>query len=303
MVSADTGCVLAAGPWMHRYVSANGSRFHIADTGGTGPLVLLLHSFPQCWWTWRHQLASLRDGGYRAVAMDLRGYGASDKPPTGYDAPTLAADVAAVIRSMGASCAIVVGHGVGGWLTWALPYHHPEVIHAVAVVASPHPRAYHRANITSPAQLVAHLRLFELHRPYLPERFVHDPGYVTHLLRRWAAPGSNWPDSEVTECYAQAMAIPFAAHCALDGFRWMLAAPMRLDGRRYLATLRERVKVPVLALHGGRDPVFLPETARRSARFAAAGFRFRMIPEAGHFVQEEAHAATSAMLLEWLKEL
>lgn len=302
-MSADTGCVLVPGPWTHRYVSANGSRFHIADTGGTGDLVLFLHSFPQCWWTWRRQLETLHDAGYRAVAMDLRGYGASDKPPGGYDAPTLAADVAAAIRSLGAPDAVVVGHGLGGWLTWALPYHHPDLVRAIAVVGSPHPRAYHRARLTSPAQAAAHLRLLGIHRPYLPERFLHDPTYVDAILRSWAAPGSGWPDAEAAECYRQAMAIPFAAHCALDGFRWLLTAPLRPDGRRYLATLKGAVEVPVLALHGARDPLFLPETARRSERFAGAGFRLTLVADVGHFVQEEGWEATAWALRDWLGAL
>ena len=97
-MSVDSSVVLVAGPWEHRYVAANGARFHVASAG-EGPLVLFLHAFPQFWWTWRRQLTALAEAGYRAVAMDLRGYGASDKPPTGYDAPTLTADVAGVIRS------------------------------------------------------------------------------------------------------------------------------------------------------------------------------------------------------------
>ncbi len=265
--------------------------------------MLLLHSFPLCWWTWRRQLETLHDAGYRAVAMDLRGYGASDKPPGGYDGPTLTADVAAVIRSMGASAAVVVGHGIGGWLAWALPYHHPDITRGIGVVASPHPRAYHRARLTTPAQAAAHLRLLPIHRPYLPERFVHDPAYVDQLLRGWAAPGSTWPDTEVAECYTQAMAIPFAAHCALDAFRWLLTAPMRLDGRRYLDTLRDRVEVPVLALHGSQDRLFLPETARRSERFTAAGYRFTLLADVGHFVQEEGWEATAWALVDWLDAL
>ena len=86
------------GPWSHRYVSANGARFHVCEslpepTPRSAPLVVLLHGFPEFWWAWRHQLPVLAAAGYRAVAMDLRGYGASDKTPRGYDPLTLAADV------------------------------------------------------------------------------------------------------------------------------------------------------------------------------------------------------------------
>ena len=86
------------GPWTHRDVAANGARFHIAEMGD-GPLVLLLHGFPQFWWTWRQQLTALADAGFRAVAMDLRGVGGSDRTPRGYDPANLALDVTGVIRS------------------------------------------------------------------------------------------------------------------------------------------------------------------------------------------------------------
>ena len=91
MTTLDASMALIEGPWEHRFVAANGARFHVAEQG-EGPVVLLLHGFPQFWWAWRQQLVDLADAGYRAVAVDLRGYGASDKPPRGYDSPTLAAD-------------------------------------------------------------------------------------------------------------------------------------------------------------------------------------------------------------------
>ena len=90
---ATESAIAISGPWTHRTVSANGTRFHVASIGD-GPLVLLLHGFPEFWWTWRTQLVSLAAVGYRAVAADLRGYGGSDKPPRGYDLITAAADAA-----------------------------------------------------------------------------------------------------------------------------------------------------------------------------------------------------------------
>ncbi len=101
-----------SGPWSHRSVTANGTRFHVASMGD-GPLVLLLHGFPEFWWTWRHQLVALADAGYRAVAVDLRGYGGSDKPPRGYDLMTAAADIAGLIRALGEANAVVVGPRLG----------------------------------------------------------------------------------------------------------------------------------------------------------------------------------------------
>ena len=108
------------GPWQHRHVAANGARFHVAEAGPPhGPLVLLLHGFPEFWWTWRDQLPALAAAGYRAVAMDLRGYGGSDKTPNGYDPVTLAQDVAGVVKTVGGRPAVLVGHGWGGYVGWA----------------------------------------------------------------------------------------------------------------------------------------------------------------------------------------
>ncbi|CAM5324131.1 Haloalkane dehalogenase [Streptomyces violaceorubidus] len=101
----------------HPDVAANGARFHIAELGD-GPLVLLLHGFPQFWWTWRHQLVALADAGFRAVAMDLRGVGGSDRTPRGDDPAGLALDITGVIRSLGEPDAALVGHDLGGYLAW-----------------------------------------------------------------------------------------------------------------------------------------------------------------------------------------
>ncbi len=136
--------IRAPGPWTHRDVSANGARFHVVDIGD-GPAVLLLHGFPTFWWTWRKQLTALADAGYRAIAMDLRGYGGSDHPPEGYDPRTLAADVAGVVRSLGESEAVIVGQGWGGLAAWSTAVLEPETVRAIVPVSMPHPRQLRRA--------------------------------------------------------------------------------------------------------------------------------------------------------------
>src|SRR5215203_193652 len=126
------------GPWTHREVAANGARFHIAEMG-EGPLVLLLHGFPEFWWAWRHQLPALAEAGYWAVAMDLRGFGGSDHTPRGYDLPSVSADVMSVIASLGSRDAVVVGHDWGGLVAWTLAAYEPKAVRRLAVVGAPHP--------------------------------------------------------------------------------------------------------------------------------------------------------------------
>src|SRR5271165_6881812 len=137
------------GPWTHRSVSANGTRFHVASCGD-GPLVLLLHGFPEFWWTWRDQLVSLSDAGYRVVAADLRGYGGSDKPPRGYDLVTAAADAAGLIRAMGEANAIVIGHGLGGLIAWTLAAYYPKVVRRLAVISMGYPLRMRASVFTDP---------------------------------------------------------------------------------------------------------------------------------------------------------
>ena len=134
----DESCVLDEGPWTHRFIGANGSRFHVVEAG-TGPLVLFLHGFPEFWWAWHDVLPRVADAGFRAVAVDLRGYGASDKPPRGYDGYTMAADVTGLIRALGERNAMIVGAGAGGMIGWAAAAFHPKLVNRLVVLGAAHP--------------------------------------------------------------------------------------------------------------------------------------------------------------------
>ncbi len=299
-MTLDASSVLIDGPWEHRFVAANGARFHVAEQG-EGPLVLLLHGFPQFWWAWRNQMGALADAGYRAAALDLRGYGASDKPPRGYDTPTSAADVASVIRSLGEASAVVVGHGWGGWIAWSMPVLQPAVTRAIASLSMPHPLVLRRASLRSAGQLRANGYLGGLQRPFVPERqMTTDGGYVQRLLREWASPTGIWPSVEEARRYADAMALPFVAHSAAEYYRWVVRSQVRPDGWRFAARMKRPVEVPAMHLHGTHDGAVIAETAGGSSQFVAARYDQQLIEGAGHFLPEEAPDQVNARLLEWL---
>ena len=299
MPTPDASVVLVDGPWEHRMVAANGARFHVAEMGA-GPMVLLLHGFPELWWAWRHQMTALADSGYRAVAMDLRGYGASDKPPRGYDLTTLSGDVAGVVRSLGAADAVVVGHGWGGLLAWSTAVLHPKVVRRVCAVSAPHPLRLRSAALTGPRQLAALSHLAGFQTPVLPERSMvrHDGARVERLLEAWAAPG--WPTSEEAARYRQAMRIPGVAHSAMEGHRWLVRSLPRPDGIRYARAMRAPVRVPVLQLHGAADRTVLTRSAQGSGRFVEAPYRWRLLEGVGHFPHEERPDDLTTELLGWL---
>jgi pimeloyl-ACP methyl ester carboxylesterase len=298
-VTVDAAEILVEGPWRHRFVAANGARFHVAEAGA-GPLVLLLHGFPEFWWAWRHQLPALADAGYHAVAMDLRGYGASDKPPRGYDTPTLAADVAGVVRGLGAQGAFVVGHDWGAWIAWSMPGLQPRVTRAVAALAMAHPLTL-RSALANRGQRRAVGRLLAFQAPVTPERFLGDKDGVARLLHAWSGPG--WPDADSEERYTRAMRLPFVAHTSMEYYRWAARSVWRSDGRRFAAAVRDPVLVPVLQVHGALDPWVLPETAVASGRRVEGPLRFELVPGAGHFLPEEAPDRVTQVLLDWLAQV
>jgi pimeloyl-ACP methyl ester carboxylesterase len=305
----DPSTVRINGPWTHRDVSANGILLHVAEVGD-GPLVILLHGFPQFWWSWRHQLVALAEAGFRAVAVDLRGYGDSDKPPRGYDGWTLSGDVAGLIKALGEQKAALVGHGWGGILAWTVAAMHPRLVRAVAAVAAPHPLALRRALLypASPRafrQAVAARHLMWCQLPVLPERELTNDGSagVERLLRAWAGP--KWTATpefdEVARRTRQAMLVHGAAHCALEYFRWAARSQLRGEGRQFADAVNRRVEVPVLQLHGAVDPYLLPATARASWPWLGPWSSLRMLPDVGHFPHEEAPETTSRILTEFLE--
>ncbi|MDF5754860.1 alpha/beta hydrolase [Spongiactinospora sp. TRM90649] len=297
----DESLAQVEGPWTHRGVHAGGTRFHVVEAG-RGPLVLLLHGFPQFWWTWRHQLVSLPAAGYRAVAVDLRGYGASDKPPRGYDLPTLAQDAAGLIRALGETGAIVVGHNWGGLLAWTMAALDPKSVRRLVPVAAPHPLRLRRSLVADPfGQLRVTVTRLPYQLPFIPERRLTARGAVRvgRLLERWSGPNGK-PGEEVLATYREAFGIPGVAHCALEYHRWLGRSQFRPDGLRYARSMRAPVEAPTLQLHGSLDPCVLPRTAHGSGRHVSGPYLWRMIDGAGHFPHEERPAEFDAELISWL---
>lgn len=291
--------VRAPGPWTHRDVPANGARFHVAEMG-SGPLVLLVHGFPTFWWTWRQLLPALASAGYRAAAMDLRGYAGSDHPPRGYDPFTLSADVTGVIRSLGERHAVVVGHGWGGFLAWTSAVLHPEAIRGIVPIGMPHPRRLRASILGDPAQRRASSYVFGFQVPASPERDLLEDGAaeVGRLLEAWSAtPG--FPDAETAATYRAAMLHLNTAHCALEYHRWALRSIPRPDGIRFTRRMKEPIWAPVLQVHGTADPTVLPSSARGSEAYVQGPYRWLELPT-GHFPHEEQPDALAAELVDWL---
>lgn len=293
--------IRAPGPWVHRDVSANGCRFHVVDAG-SGPAVLLLHGFPTFWWTWREHITAIADAGFRVLAMDLRGYAGSDHPPRGYDPRTLAADIAGVIRSLGESKAIVVGHGWGGLVAWSAAVLHPEVVQAIAPIAMPHPRVLRAAIMRDRRQRKAMRYAIGFQAPFWPEnRLTSNDGHrIGQYLSTWSKDAS-WATDELSAQFQCAFLRWPTAHTAIEYHRWAVRSAIRPDGLGYMAVMEAPVQQPVLHIYGASDPMILEGSMDGSDEYVRGSY-VRAAIDSGHFVHEERTLEFRSILTPWLKQ-
>ncbi len=282
-------------------LEANDLRFHALASGPEdGPLVLLLHGFPELAQSWRHQLPALADAGYRAVAPDLRGYGKTEVGGP-YDPWTLADDVAALVRALGNERAVVAGHDWGGLVAWLSAVFRPEVVGRLVVLNAPHPPAFMRMVARSPRQLARSSYVLFFQLPWLPERLLswRRGAIVERALRAGTHVPSPWAEEQLA-AYREAFADPVRVRAALGYYRTAARNSLAL----YRASRARRITAPTLVLWGVHDPTLRPElvTPERLAPWFAPGNMpdVRLLEEAGHFVQNEAPERVTEELLHWL---
>lgn len=279
-------------PLRSRTVDGAGVRLHVVEAGpADGPLVVLLHGFPEFWYGWRRQVGPFARAGWRVWAPDQRGYGRSDAPPevAAYDVDRLADDVLALLDAAGAERAHVVGHDWGALVAWWLAMRDPDRIERLAVLNVPHPLAYRELVVRSPSQLARswYVAFFQL--PALPERALRRFG--ARSLRLSSAPGT-FTDADLAR-YRTAWARPGAARGMISWYR----AAARRAGRPHPGS--PEVRPPTLVLWGEADLALDVRLAERSLAYCRDG-RLVRFPGVSHWVQHEAADAVNRELLAFL---
>lgn len=291
--SPARGSLLEAG-WRERFVTANGVRLHTVQAGPEdAPLVLLLHGFPEFWYSWRYQLAAL-SGRYHVVAPDLRGYNRSDKPAHGYDLATLVDDARALIVALGRRQAAVVGHDWGGIIAWAAAIRAPDVVRRLAILNAPHPATLRR-EIGNPRQLMrsSYVGLFQLRG--IAERAIERDGYAMIWRTFRAADRARaWLSDDDIQRYVEAIARPGALSAALAYYR-QLVRPSTLQA---LSPARV-ISAPTLVLWGARDPYLGVELTDGLERWVRE-LRVERFPDAGHWLNQQEPERVNHELLAFL---
>jgi pimeloyl-ACP methyl ester carboxylesterase len=273
-----------------RYATNDGVKIHYV-VDGEGPLVVLIHGFPDYWATWKPLMAELDKAGYRTAALDLRGYNLSDKPQgeAAYAMPKLIGDVAAVIAAEGRKDAVVVGHDWGAAIAWQVVFNRPDLVNRLVIMSVPHPAGLARELATNKAQQEGSNYAREFQKPGSEKAltaeglagWVKDPaekaGYVEAFKRSDFAAmmnyyRANYPRGAGAEAAAQpAPAFP-------------------------------RIKVPVLVIHGMKDTALNAAGHAGTWDHVDADTTILMIPNAGHFVQHDAQDLVDVTVRDWLNQ-
>ncbi len=279
------------GPWTHKFLISNGIKLHYV-TQGEGPLVLLLHGFPEFWYSWRHQIPVLA-ANFKVVALDLRGYNESDKPPdaSSYALEELILDIEGVISGLGYARCYLVGHDWGGFLAWAVAYTYPQRIQKLAVLNAPHPALF-RQGLLAPQQFFRswYIGLFQL--PWLPEALLEWNDYqaIATILRTQAVNQAAFTPADI-EAYKNAV-----------GRRGSLTAMLNYY-RNLGAGLGERdwsmLNLPTLMLWGEGDKVLSPSLILGTEDHVR-DFQIHTIRHCGHWTQQEQPQLVNQYLQEFM---
>ncbi len=295
--------------WHHGFADVEpGVRLHYVEQGD-GPLLLLLHGFPDFWYSWRHQIPALAEAGYHVVAPDLRGYNDSSKPRDvrAYRMQRLSADVRALIQHFGEERAVIVGHDWGGAVAWQFALRHRRRTHRLIVLNAPHPAAYARnmrwGRRLNLRQLRRSWYVFFFQLPWLPEYVLarNDYRFIANVFRGAAVHKDAFPD-DVIRRYKEAAAKPGALRGGINYYRASFRAgglPRLFAGRRIELP---KLEMPTLVIWGAQDAALGVELTQGMDRYFAGPFQVKYVPDASHWVHQERPHLCNEYVREFLEQ-
>jgi len=276
------------------YAEVGDVTLHYVEAG-QGPLVVLLHGFPEFWFGWRKQIGALAAEGFRVVAPDLRGYNLSSRPAdvADYAADRLADDISGLIRELGAESALLVGHDWGGTVAWTTAMNHPEVVERLAILNAAHPRRL-QEGLGHPRQLLRSWYFFFFALPWLPERVVR--AWNWRFFRRFLRDARPAATPEETDRYIEAWSQPGAATGMIDYYR----RSVRQSQKQAKAQLRP-ISAPTLVIWGQGDR-YLGESLAEPARDDVPNLdRVERVPDASHWVHHDEPELVTQLLVDFFE--
>jgi len=281
-------------------IRANGLDFHVHVCGEGDRLALCLHGFPEIGYSWRHQMQLLASLGYRVWAPDLRGYGLTDRPVglKNYAFEILMEDVAGLIDASGSLEVTLIAHDWGGIIAWQFAALRVRELENLIILNAPAPRSQDKPPSIFSRQFWRYSYVFFFQLPWLPEWVIRRRNYraIEHIFRGSTALAPERFSDDVIAVYQEAAARPGALTAMINYYRALL----RGGGARRLKELGfPKIETPTLILWGEGDPI-LPAEMIEDAGTWISDVTIRLIPNAGHWVQQEAPEVVNSALQEWL---
>jgi pimeloyl-ACP methyl ester carboxylesterase len=271
------------------YADLGDVRLHYVEAG-EGPLIVLLHGFPEFWYGWRLQIQPLAAAGFRVVAPDMRGYNLSSRPEgvAAYATDRLTADIRGLIQERGAQSALLVGHDWGGSVAWATAMKYPEVVDRLAILNAAHPQKLSQG-LHHPDQLRKSWYFFFFDLPELPEITVHANRW--HFFRHFLRDARPAYTPEEMDRYIEAWSQPGAASGMINYYRFSVRQPPK-EAEAALGP----ISAPTLVIWGQRDNYLGPELAQPDHDDVPNLDRVERLPDASHWVHhDEAERVTQLL--------
>jgi len=283
---------LLGGDVREGYAEVGDQRLHYVEAG-EGPLVLLLHGFPEYWYGWRLQIKPLAAAGFRVVAPDMRGYNLSSKPDgvAAYDIDHLTADIVGLIRERGEQSALLVGHDWGGSVAWATAMSHPEVVDRLAILNAAHPRKLSEG-LHHPGQLRKSWYFFFFALRELPESVVHANNW--HFFRHFLHDANPAYTPEEMDRYIEAWSQPGAATGMINYYRSSVRTPPKKA-----AAAIQPIKAPTLVIWGQGDQYLGEDLAEPDHDDVPNLERVERLPNASHWVHHDESERVTQLLIDF----
>jgi epoxide hydrolase 4 len=280
--------------WKHGYISTNGVNLHYV-TQGEGALMLMLHGFPEFWYSWRHQIQEFASS-YKVVAVDLRGYNDSDKPVerSAYRLSVLVEDIKGVIEGLGYERCILIGHDWGGAIAWFFGYAYPAMLERLIVLNLPHPAKFSEGLRTIP-QIVRSWYILFFQIPLLPEWILslEDYSMLAKILTKTAKNSSTFSQTSIS-AYREAAAKPGAITAMLNYYRNIMHSIMFVKDW-------DVIQSPTLLIWGEND-IALGKELTYGTQTYVKNLQIRYISDCSHWVQQEKPELVNQYIHEWLNE-
>ena len=281
--------------WQHNFIKTNGINLHYVSAGA-GTLMLMLHGFPEFWYSWRHQIEEFSTG-YHTVAVDLRGYNDSDKPEgqSAYQMSEFVEDVRGVITGLGYEDCILVAHDWGGAIAWNFVYTYPEMVEKLIVLNIPHPAKFAQG-LKTPEQLLKSWYIFAFQLPWLPEFLfqLNDYQAIKEAFSGMAIDKTAFSEADLN-AYRDAAAKPGALTAMINYYRGIFTQLFDSQPQEW-----QILDIPTLTIWGEEDTALGKELTYGTEAYVR-DWQIKYIPNCSHWVQQEQPALVNRYIREFIE--